>query len=615
MNKFSAQFHDEVTQISAVVAATLADRRAPPAQTPRFDKLVQVFGLNDAEADLLRCLIAAYFDPSLAPVFTAQSGFGFVTEHLIRNAFVHPGALIYTSDSPLNIWRLVIASESGPGAPLAFALDSAVSEWLAGKPGLEPALIRLLRRPGQAGQPDTGISEALDRLARHLEQGRPTACALALADGADSDAFLACAQAQLKLTVWCVDAKAAALDDDDVAKLHRFARLQNAALAWDAATASCLNPRRVPPSHLQFAPDVPQDTAIVPHLKLGLSGPDRQTLTALLTARFPDARPADIHAAAVTKGLTPSRINDPRVTDLPTLVSARRRENAEALMAWAVPLPTNMGFDDLVLKEEHAHAFRHLVTEITAHASLWQDPEIARVYAQERALTILLKGPPGTGKTLTARVLAREAGLPLYRVDAASLTSKYIGETAENMRALFKAANRSGAMLFIDEFEAIVGKRTETRNEIARSYNHDTAYFLQLIETQFEGVAIFATNRPADIDEAMHRRIRKVYDFALPDEAARAALWDRALAPFAVPAEVMAFGVLLAEVFPFSGSRIKSIVLNAHALAHGTGAALTIADLRAAALAEARNNGRLPAKRELARIAAFDGVAPEGRLQ
>lgn len=615
MNKFSAQFHEEITQICAAVAATFAGQPAPPAPTPRFDKLVQAFCLNDAETNLLHCLIAAHFDPSLATVFDAQSGFGFVSEHLIRGAFNHPAALIYTSDSPLNIWRLVIANELGPGTPLAFTLDTAVLEWLAGKPGLEPALIRLLRRPEQAGQTDSHISEALFQLTEHLGQGRPTTCALALADGADADAFLACAQAQLKLTVWCVDAKAAALDDNDVTKLHRFARVQNAALAWDAAADSCLSPRRVPATHLQFAPDIPQNTSLVPHLKLRLSGPDRQALTALLSARFPDARAADIHAAAVTKGLTLSRISDPRVSDLRTLISTQRRENAEALMAWAVPLPTTVGFDDLVLEEEQTKAFRHLVTEITAHASLWQDPEIARVYAQERALTVLLKGPPGTGKTLTARVLAREADLPLYRVDAASLTSKYIGETAENMRALFKTANRSGAMLFIDEFEAIVGKRTETRNEIARSYNHDTAYFLQLIETQFEGVAIFATNRPADIDEAMHRRIRKVYDFALPDEAARAALWDRALAPFAVSAKVMAFGALLAEVFPFSGSRIKSIVLNAHALAHETDAALTIADLRAATLAEAKNNGRLPAKRELARIASFDGVTPEGRLQ
>ncbi|MEO1638488.1 MAG: ATP-binding protein [Pseudomonadota bacterium] len=615
MNKFSAQFHDEVTQISATVAATLAEQAAPHGQTPRFDKLVQVFGLNDAEADLLRCLIAAHFDPALAQVFDERSGYGCVTEYLIRSAFDHANALIYTSDSPLNVWRLVIASEIGPGAPLAFAIDTAVLEWLAGKPGLEPALIRLLRRPGQAGQPDASVSKEIDTLTDHLGQGRPTVCTLALSDGADAEVFLAATQAQLKLTVWCVDAKAATLDDDDIAKLHRFARVQNAALAWDAAKAVCLTPRRVPPTHLQFAPDTAQDRSILPDLKLRLAGPDTRALTALLCARFPDAAAADIHAAAVTKGLSPSRISDPRVTDLPTLISAQRRENAEALVAWAVPLPTTMGFDDLVLEEEQTQAFRHLVTEINAHASLWQDPEIARVYAQERALTVLLKGPPGTGKTLTARVLAREAGLPLYRVDAASLTSKYIGETAENMRALFKAANRSGAMLFIDEFEAIVGKRTETRNEIARSYNHDTAYFLQLIETQFEGVAIFATNRPAEIDEAMHRRIRKVYDFALPEEAARAALWNRALAPFAVSAEVMAFGELLAEVFPFSGSRIKSIVLNAHALAHGTGAALSIADLRAAALAEAKNNGRLPAKRELARIAAFDGTTPEGRLQ
>jgi len=188
MNKFSAQFHDEVTQICAAVAATLADQPALPTQTPRFDKLVQVFGLNDAEADLLRCLIAAHFDPSLAPVFDAQSGFGFVTEHLIRSGFAHPGALIYSSDSPLNIWRLVIASDCGPGAPLAFALDTAVLEWLAGKPGVEPALIRLLRRPRQAEQPDPRIPEAPIRPTRPPHHGLPTAASSALSSGAGAGA-------------------------------------------------------------------------------------------------------------------------------------------------------------------------------------------------------------------------------------------------------------------------------------------------------------------------------------------------------------------------------------------------------------------------------------------
>ena len=195
--------------------------------------------------------------------------------------------------------------------------------------------------------------------------------------------------------------------------------------------------------------------------------------------------------------------------------------------------------------------------------------------------------------------------MPLYRVDAASLTSKYIGETAENMRALFQAANKSGAVLFIDEFEAIVGKRTETRNEIARSYNHDTAYFLQLIETQFEGVAIFATNRPAEIDEAMHRRIRKVYDFSLPEKPEREALWRLALQPFDPGHEINALSVLLAESFAFTGSRIKSVVLNSYALGHKGHAGITIANLREAALNEARNNGRLPSKRELQRLVAF----------
>ncbi|MCK5141215.1 MAG: AAA family ATPase, partial [Candidatus Heimdallarchaeota archaeon] len=42
---------------------------------------------------------------------------------------------------------------------------------------------------------------------------------------------------------------------------------------------------------------------------------------------------------------------------------------------------------------------------------------------------LFITGSSGTGKTLAASYLATRLSLPLYRVDLASITSKYIGET------------------------------------------------------------------------------------------------------------------------------------------------------------------------------------------
>ncbi|WP_019954996.1 ATP-binding protein [Yoonia vestfoldensis] len=566
MNKFTSDFHADLNAITARVKAALGQENdaALAHDLARFDRLARMFRLGAAERDLLHCLIACHTDPALYHRFAEQSGFAYVTEYLVRRLFDHGPAPIYASDSPLNLWQLVHARDMGPGQPVALELDLAVLEWLAGKPGLEPRLIKRLSRPEPAQR--DGDTAAFAPFLAAVAQHVPVICLVAPGDGGDIATTMAAITAQTGLAIWCVRDSATPLSDLDILKIHRFAHVQGAGLFWAKAAQDCLDPVLVPGAQVQIG---------VRQKGVRITPPHSTRIIAL----------------------------DPLTTPQPQAAQIARK--TEALQDWAVALPTHMGFNDLVLEPGLKTALRGFVAEIRAHADLWQDAEVARVYAQERALTALLQGPPGTGKTLTARVLAAEAGMPLYRVDAASLTSKYIGETAENMRALFDAANGSGAMLFIDEFDAIVGKRTETRNEIARSYNHDTAYFLQLIETRFDGVALFASNRPMDIDEAMHRRIRKVFDFQLPEAAERRALWQLALQPFGPSSQVIAFSLLLAESFAFTGSRIKAVVLNAVALAPQGGPRVTVPGLRSAALAEARANGRLPARRELQQLESF----------
>lgn len=608
-----------MTAIVSTVEGALADDRQEQARpidvgSSRFLKLCRVFRLTDPEIDMLRCMIAQSVDPTLSSKFEARTGFAYVSELLLRQGFGHGIEPVYTSDSALNVWCLAHARDMGPGQPIAFELDLAVLEWLAGKPGLEPRLLRRLVRAGKASEAFSGLYDGeLDRLTAALQTGLPQIVLLNADEGADLPDFLAALSAKLKLPVWTVRPSQSALSDQDIQKLHRFATVQNAILYWAEATLDALVPALAPATHIQCVEAKPglglSAYAELPRLTLHVPNPGRDRLSHMLKARFPEAADKFIARIAGIKGLAPHKIMDPFIENLGELVSRQEAANAEALTDWAVPLKTTMRFDDLVVEASLKDELRQLVREIEAHSELWQNPEIARVYSQERALTVLLQGPPGTGKTLTARVLAGEAGLPLFRVDAASLTSKYVGETAENMRSLFQAANKSGAMLFIDEFEAIVGKRTETRNEIARSYNHDTAYFLQLIETQFEGVAVFASNRPMEIDEAMHRRIRKVFDFKLPHKGERRELWRLALTPFGVSDDVFQFAELLAESFALSGSRIKAVVLNAHALGRFRQSGPDIRSLRQAALSEARSHGRLPSSRELQRIEHF-GAQP-----
>lgn len=606
MNRYDAKFRDDVATILTLVETRLegepGDEHIAALLNPatcRFATLARVFGLTYPEMATLKLLVALHFRPALAARFAEISGAPYVHETLVREVFALDLQPIYTSDSALNQWQLVRGRETEPGAPIALELDLALIDWLAGRSGLPPALRRRLSRLEPAGHPDA------EKICKAIvsEPPRPVICHLI---GAQAETAAVATAAHLKTAVWKIHPGPEPLDSHDAARLHRFAVVQNAALFWSGPPV--VDPFLCPSAQLQFTTDEAPATPHHRRLAFALGSVPAIRLSENLKIRFPDATPAEIAQAAALRGLSPEAIADPAHANIGALTARLTEANTRALKDWAVSLPTNMRFDDLVLPLDLKSRLQDLAQDIRHRHTLWQSAEVARVYAQEQALTILLQGLPGTGKTLAAKVLAHEAGMPLFRVDLASLTSKYVGETAKNLRALFEAANRSGAMLFVDEFEAMASKRTEARNEIARAYNHDTAYFLQLIETAFDGVAIFATNRPMDIDEAMLRRIRHVLDFPQPGPDERQDLWQLALAPFTPPDETQAFAPLLAETFDFTGARIKSTVLNAQALAARTGSPLTPDTLRQAALAEAQTNSRMPGKRELQRLMAFASV-------
>ena len=100
-------------------------------------------------------------------------------------------------------------------------------------------------------------------------------------------------------------------------------------------------------------------------------------------------------------------------------------------------------------------------------------------------------------------------------VPLATLVSKYIGETEKNLRTVFDAAERSGAVLFFDEADALFGERTDVKDAHDRYANLEMSYLLEQLES-FRGVVMLATNAKSNIDPAFTRRIR--YFVELPDD-------------------------------------------------------------------------------------------------
>ncbi|MQM31129.1 MAG: AAA family ATPase [Candidatus Accumulibacter phosphatis] len=205
----------------------------------------------------------------------------------------------------------------------------------------------------------------------------------------------------------------------------------------------------------------------------------------------------------------------------------------------------------------------------------------------------LLVGPSGTGKTLAASWVATRLGLPIYRVDLASVTSKYIGETEKNLSELFARAEHAEVVLLFDEADSLFGKRTDVKDANDRFANQQTNYLLQRIES-FEGIVLLTSNSRARFDSAFTRRLDAILEFPTPGPEERRALW---LAHLGETHGLDAAALnRLAAACDLAGGHIRNVVLAAAALARQGGTALDEGALLAAIAAEYRKLGKpLPA--------------------
>jgi len=180
---------------------------------------------------------------------------------------------------------------------------------------------------------------------------------------------------------------------------------------------------------------------------------------------------------------------------------------------------------------------------------------------------LLLVGPPGVGKTMTSWALAGELRLPLFSVQFHSLITKFMGETASKLHAIFEAIRETRGVYLFDEFDAIGSMRAEKNDvgEIRRVLNS----FLQFLEQDdSESVIVAATNLELLLDEALFRRFDDTIRYQLPSEAELLSLIGNRLAAFslkksAVPSIAkLAVGLSHAEVCRACDEAAKHAVLN-----------------------------------------------------
>ena len=206
------------------------------------------------------------------------------------------------------------------------------------------------------------------------------------------------------------------------------------------------------------------------------------------------------------------------------VAEAGRRGAAADLGSVAELIAEPIGDDVLVLPPQLRSDLDTLLLRCTGRDSLATTLGQAARARHRPGVRALLYGPSGTGKTLAVGWLATRLGLPLYRVDLASVTSKYIGETEKNLSQLFARAEHAEVVLMFDEADALFGKRTDVKDSNDRYANAQTNYLLQRIES-FEGIAVLTSNSRARFDSAFARRLDAIIEFPLPAPEERRALW------------------------------------------------------------------------------------------
>lgn len=267
-----------------------------------------------------------------------------------------------------------------------------------------------------------------------------------------------------------------------------------------------------------------------------------------------------------------------------------QRQLVHKLGSDAVRIESPYAWEDLILPVPQKKLLQDACDQVGYQNQIYQEWGFQNKVAYGRGVSMIFYGPPGTGKTMGAQVMANQLNLELYKVNMASVMSRYVGESEKKLDYIFEQGKKSQSILFFDEADVLFGKRSETKDAQDKYANASTAYLLQKVE-EYEGILILATNFLQNFDNAFCRRFKFIIEFPFPDRERREAIWDHVF-PENLKCEEEIDTAWLAEEYNFSGSQIKNIVLSASFLAAGEGTGLSMRHILTAVKREQQKTGK-----------------------
>ena len=152
---------------------------------------------------------------------------------------------------------------------------------------------------------------------------------------------------------------------------------------------------------------------------------------------------------------------------------------------------------------------------------LSKDGILYRIAQSGRAANLIFYGPPGTGKTTVARIIAKQAGKKLYKLNGTTASTADFKEIISSLDTL---EGRNGIVLYLDEIQYLNKKQQQTLLEflengqitmIASTTENPNFYIYNAIisrSTVFEFKAV----TPDEIEAALQRAVS-----VLTEEAAQ----------------------------------------------------------------------------------------------
>jgi ATPase family associated with various cellular activities (AAA) len=565
--------------------------KSPAPVCPIVDSIASLFALTKFESSVLALATSIEIDSSLIDDLPGTQ----LKVSYLLDRLEEPHWSAFAASSTLRRWDLIHVDASNNFSQSPIRIDESVLQALLGFYGPDEYLLQFIEPEHSEVFTNTRLTNLTQNL---TDCWRGTANGVNLY-GADSEPIawmFHAASHELQLIPWRLDATLIPETIDGRFKLAthwtRFAAIHGTSLLISA--------KEMNPNVRLFATQLRTPYVVATEERIDLKGVEHYEVTPASTQErseywmsslgdnlgqmngklrmmveqfdVPPARLAEVVRRASA---------DPENFESAMWMEAKSasRRKLDELAQRIDPVAT---WDDLVLSADQQAVLKELVSQVRTRAVVHEDWGFGDRIARGLGIAALFHGASGTGKTLSAEVVANELGLDLFRIDLSTVVSKYIGDTEKNLKKIFDAAEKCGAVLLFDEADALFGKRTEVKDSHDRYANIEVGYLLQRMES-YRGIAILTTNMKDSFDPAFLRRLRFIVSFPFPGVDERKEIWRKSI-PAKAPIKDINFDNL--AKLNISGGHIRNIALSAAFLAADEGSEITMSHFQAAAKTE-----------------------------